>query len=138
MPLLTLIVLTFTLFIDHSVSAQHPKGKLEILQDSRIPALVSKNVQFNSRQKGVMDGYRIQIFFDSGTDSKKRAMDARTDFQAKHPEISAYLSFQEPFYKIRVGDFRFRIEADGCLEKIKSEYPNGFTVKDRINFPRMD
>lgn len=85
-----------------------------------------------------MEGYRIQIFFDSGTDSKKRAMDARTEFQVKHPDITAYLSFQEPFYKIRVGDFRYRIEADGYLEKIKNEYPNGFTVKDRIYFPKVD
>jgi hypothetical protein len=85
-----------------------------------------------------MDGYRIQIFFDSGTESKKRAMDVRTVFQAQFPEITSYLSFQEPFYKVRVGDFRHRVEADGFLEKIKNEYPNGFTVKDKIYFPVID
>ena len=123
---------------DDLADAQHPKGKLEIKQDPRISSLVQKHIQYNSRQKGVVDGYRIQIFFDSGNDSKKRAMDARAEFQNKHPEMTAYLSFQEPFYKVRIGDFRYRVEADGYLEKIKLEYPNSFTVKDRIYFPRLD
>ena len=121
----------------HSFAQPH-QGKLEVYQDARISALVQKHIQFNSRQKGVMDGYRIQIFFDSGTDSKKRAMDARSEFQGKHPDMNAYLSFQEPFYKVRIGDFRYRIEADGYLEKIKTDYPNVFTVKDRIYFPKID
>ena len=129
----------FGIFLpEKNLYSQHPPGKLDILQDSRIPVLVQKNIYFNTRAKGVIDGFRIQIFFDSGSDSKKRAMDSRTEFLAKHPEMNAYLSFQEPFYKVRIGDFRLRMEADGYLDKIKQEYPNAFTVKDRIYFPKID
>ncbi|MHC1708526.1 MAG: SPOR domain-containing protein [Bacteroidales bacterium] len=120
------------------VNAQVPAGKLEIQQDARLPMLIQKHIHYNNRQKGTMDGFRIQIFFDSGSDSKKRAMDARTEFLAKFPEITAYLTFQEPFYKVRVGDFRLRIEADGGLERIKGDYPSAFTVKDKIYFPKID
>lgn len=121
-----------------SLKAQQAEGKLVIFQDSHIPVLLQKHIQYSSKQKGIIDGYRIQIFFDSGAESKKRAVDARFDFQAKYPECASYLSFQEPFYKVRVGDFRYRVEADGFLEKIKNDYPNGFTVKDKIYFPVIE
>lgn len=119
--------------------AQQPQtGALVLTQDSRIPLLVQRHIQYNNRQNGVMDGYRVQIFFDSGSESKKRAMEARTEFQIQFHNVPVYLSFQEPFYKVRAGDYRYRIEADGLLEHLKGIYPNAYTVKDRINYPRLD
>jgi hypothetical protein len=114
------------------------KGKLEIVQDPRISTLLEKHVQLNAVLPGVMDGYRIQIFFDSGNESKKRAVDIRTDFIGRFPGISAYLSFQEPFFKIRTGDFRSKLEADGFLQKILPVYPNAYIVRDRINYPKTE
>lgn len=113
-------------------------GKVTIIQDSRIPKLIEKHIALNKIQDGVMDGYRVQIFFDSGNESKKRALETRTDFQMKFPGIPAYLSFSEPFFKIRVGDFRKKIEADGLLHKVGTIYPNAFIVRDKINFPKID
>ncbi|MCX6271985.1 MAG: SPOR domain-containing protein [Bacteroidetes bacterium] len=113
-------------------------GKLVIVQDERIPQLIQKHVLLNSKQNGIMDGYRVQIFFDSGNESKRKAIDSRTEFLSKYPSVPAFLTFQEPFYKVRVGNFRSRVEADGFLEKIHLEYPNAFTVKDKINFPKVD
>ena len=115
-----------------------PKGRLEIIQDSRIAALLEKHVQLNAVLPGVMDGYRIQIFFDSGNESKKRAVDIRSDFMGRFPGVPAYLSFQEPFFKIRTGDFRSKLEADGFLQKILPVYPNAYIVRDRINYPRTE
>ncbi len=114
------------------------KGTLVIHQDDRIPLLVQRHIRYNTHQQGVMDGYRIQIFFDSGADSKKRALDVKSVFSSKFPSIPAYLSFQEPFFKIRVGDFRFKLQADGVLEIIKQDYPNAYTVKDLIFFPALE
>ena len=113
-------------------------GKITLNQDNRISSLVQKHIKLNSKLLGVMDGYRIQIFFDSGNDSKKRGLDFRSEFLSRYPEVSAYLSFQEPFYKVRVGDFRIKLEADGFLEKIHGDYPNAFTVRDRISFPKLE
>lgn len=111
------------------------EGTLEIVQDSRIPMLIERHITLNSNLPGIMDGYRIQIYFDSGSDSKKRAMDVRADFVSRYPGIPAYLSFQEPFFKVRIGDYRIKLEADGQLQKILVNYPNAYVVRDRINYP---
>jgi len=45
--------------------------------------------------------------------------------------------FQSPYYKVRVGDFRSRMDAEGFKQKIINDFPDSFVVKDEINFPEL-
>ena len=49
-----------------------------------------------------------------------------------------YLIFQEPYYKVRIGDYRTKMEAEAFLKKISGSYSNAFVVKDEINFPKLE
>jgi hypothetical protein len=95
---------------------------------------VRKHIQINQNRKG-MDGYRIQIFFDSGNNSKTKAQSIYEGFKAKYPDVRAYLSFKSPNYKVRVGDFRSRLDAQRFLNDINNEYPNAWIIADQINLP---
>jgi hypothetical protein len=114
-------------------------GKVEIIvQDARINTLVEKHVAFNENRNSIK-GFRIQIFFDSGNNSKSKATTIMNEFTAKHPKTEAYLMFLEPNYKVRVGDFRSRMDAQRFLYKIAEEYPDAFIVKDdEINYPNLE
>jgi len=113
------------------------KGNVEIIQDERIALLVEKHKALNERQSDV-DGYRIQIFFDSGNNSKKKASDAMQRFMDRNPGTKAYISFKEPYYRVRVGNFRTFIESEGFLKKIQPDYPNAFPVKEKIYFQEIN
>ena len=117
--------------------AQGNSGHVEIIQDDRIPRLVEKHNELNERQSDI-DGYRIQIFFDSGNNSKKKTNDAMQRFMDKYPDVKAYISFKEPYYRVRVGNFRSLIESEGFLKKIQVDYPNAFPVKEKVYFPGTD
>jgi hypothetical protein len=110
------------------------KGKIIVKNDARLNELVDKHKQLNQKLN-TMPGYRIQIYFESGANSKTLASNVKESFIAKFPEIKAYLLFHEPYYKVRVGDFRTRMEAQGFKQKIMAEYPISFVTKDDINFP---
>lgn len=112
--------------------------KVEIIADAKIAALIAKHIAFNENKNGIK-GYRIQIFFDSGNNSKSNAMASMKEFTDKYPEIGAYLTFQEPNFKVRVGDFRTRLDAKRLLHKITDEFPNSFIVKEEnINLPSLE
>ncbi|MCX6247183.1 MAG: SPOR domain-containing protein [Bacteroidetes bacterium] len=113
------------------------KGQIQIVQDERVDLLVSKHVQINQNRNG-MEGYRIQIFFDSGNNSKTKAQSINEGFKAKYPDVGAYLSFKSPNYKVRVGDFRTRLDAQRFLNEIIDEYPNAWIIADRINLPKVE
>jgi hypothetical protein len=113
------------------------KGQVQIIQDDKVDLLVSKHVQINQNRNGI-DGYRIQIFFDSGNNSKTKAQSIFEGFKAKYPDERAYLSFKSPNYKVRVGDFRTRLDAQRFLNDIIDEYPNAWIIADMINLPKVD
>ncbi len=108
-----------------------------VIQDPRVTDLIDLHREVNRKING-MEGYRLQIFFDSGTDSKSRALEAASTFQQMFPEVSVYLSFQSPNYKVRVGDFRTRLDAIWFLQSIMIDYPNAFIISDRINLPKVE
>ena len=108
-----------------------------IVQDSRVDSLVLLHKKINQLDS-LVPGYRVQIFFESGNFSKDSAMKTAEDFHESFPNVRYYLSFSEPYYRIRVGDFRTLIEAKGFLMSIISKYPSAFEVKDRIYFPPLD
>jgi hypothetical protein len=113
------------------------KGIIEIHEDNQVVQAVNQYLEYTMKNPG-LSGYRIQIFFDSGNRSKQMAMNAKASFQARFPEIEAYLSFEEPNYKVRVGNFRTKLDAERCLRKIFDLYSNAFIVPDHINFPKLD
>jgi hypothetical protein len=113
------------------------KGQVQIIQDDKVDLLVSKHIQINQNRNGI-DGYRIQIFFDSGNNSKTKAQSIFEGFKAKYPDERAYLSFKSPNYKVRVGDFRTRLDAQRFLNDIIDEYPNAWIIADMINLPKVD
>lgn len=129
------VVSLLLFFLAINVSAQ--SGSVEIIADPGIDQLVDKHIYLN-RHQSTLDGWRVQVFFDSGANSKRRANEVLSRFSGQYPEIRAYLSFKEPYYRVRVGDFRTRLEAEGFMKSVKTEYPNAFATADKINPPPPD
>lgn len=125
----------FLVMLVTSVYAQNER--VELVQDERVDLLVDKHV-FLNRHHFSMAGWRIQIFFDAGANSKRKATEALRVFNERYPETDAYLSFKEPYYRVRVGDFRSRLEAEGFLKKLQLHYPNAFATNDFINPPPIE
>jgi len=125
-----LVILLFT------VSTQLYSQESVIKQDRLVDSLIVLHKKINTKDS-LVAGYRIQIFFESGNYSKDLALKTAEGFQENYPDVRHYLSFNEPYYRIRVGDFRTLIEAKGFLKRIIGDYPSAFEVKDRIYYPLM-
>ncbi|MDP4290004.1 MAG: SPOR domain-containing protein [Bacteroidota bacterium] len=127
----------FFFFLSSSVLAyaQNAEDYSYVSRDPRVDRLVEKHRQYNQSNPGV-DGFRVQIFFDSGNNSKKAAQNARERFMESYPGLNAYLTYKSPYYRVRVGDFRTKLEAQGFLFQIATVYPNAFTVPDRVQINR--
>ena len=86
-------------------------------------------------QDSTIDGFRVQIFMELGNDALRHADSVRTKFTEKYPDIPIYLVFGQPYYRLRIGDFRTRLEAENMYQQIKKKYKNAFVTADRINLP---
>ena len=82
-----------------------------------------------------IDGYRIQIFMESGNDAVEHANQVMEEFKLQYPEIAVYLIFGQPYYRLRVGDFRTRLQAEKIFLELNKKYKNAFITAERINLP---
>ncbi len=108
-----------------------------IKNESGIDQLVEKHIYYNEVQETI-NGYRVHIFSASGTGSKSGAMNERSRFMGRYPHIKAYLIFNTPYYLVRVGNFRTRIEAECFRQQIIDHYPEVYIVRDDIDLPGKD
>ena len=51
--------------------------------------------------------------------------------------MKAHEVYQQPFFKIRVGDFRTKLEAYKFQKEIMAQFPNSFIVKDEIEIDQL-
>lgn len=105
-----------------------------IIQDKRVNELIQKHILINEARKGKTKGYRVQIH--SGAE-KAKALEIKTKFNLLYNNIPAYLDYQQPYFKVRVGDFRTRLEAYKLLQKISSEFSGSYIVQDEIELPQL-
>lgn len=125
----TLAVAAVAAMAVHSgpLSAQ---GRLTVVGDVAVGRMVERHVELNSKVKTI-PGYRVQVASFSGVNSKANAFALRDRFTTDYPEVQAYIVFDEPNFKVKVGDFRTRLEAYAFLQEIKEVY-KGYVIKDNI------
>lgn len=129
-----IIFIVFVLLSMHeTILAQGTsKGKLTIIQHPLVDTLL--NVSKRNQAYQLISGYRIQIFMETGNDAVIRANEAIDRFKQSYPNLTTYLTFGQPYYRVRVGDFRTRLEAEGQLRFIVKSFNQAFITKDFV-FP---
>lgn len=132
--ILTLMLLTaagaMCLAQSHTPGGNRSRGHIDIKGDVAVSQLVQKHIELNERVRTI-PGYRIQVASLSGATSKNRAFELKDRIRDTYPGIEAYVVFDEPNFKVKVGDFRTRLEAYVFLQRIRTDFP-GTIIRDNI------
>ena len=86
-----------------------------------INELISKKRSFN---KEFGYGFRIQLYNGFETEAKKTEAKFKIDF----PEIKTYLLYRQPEWKIQVGFYKTKLEADRALLDFKRKYRSAIVI----------
>lgn len=121
-------------FISFTAAAQTDTGAVVVHKDPRIDLLIKKQIEINEvttrNSRRSAPGFRILVI---NTNDRNRAFSAKTKIYQEFPELKAYLMYQSPFYKLKVGNFRERSEAEEYLSPIRQFFPSGvYVVRDVI------
>lgn len=110
-------------------------GNLNLRQDYRIDNLIEKQQKLYAMDS-TQSGFRVQIFMEVGNDAIDHAKATKQEFERLHKGIPVYLSYGQPYYRLRVGDFRSRVEAEKCLREVRGRFTNAFVTADNIYPPK--
>lgn len=125
------VIFNFNIFCqDNSISdSSNVISKVSVIKDAGI-----ENVLQTYKSSYTLNGYRIQIFSDN---KKQPARDEKARFLSSFNSVKAHEVYQQPFFKIRVGDFRTKLEAYKFQKEIQAQFPNSFIVKDEIDIEQL-
>lgn len=126
------LICIFVVLIYTSLSAQKTNFSIgnnsTIFSDVDVDFLLSKDLE-KSKKTDKIPGYRIQII---SSNSKVDVMNERDKVVKQFKTAKDYVVYDQPYYKLRMGDFKTRLEAVKFLEEISPSYPSAFLVKDEI------
>jgi len=109
------------------------KGRVVVVMDPAIDSLIAKRLELNqSTAPGKMitaSGFRVQVF--SGL-NRQQAYAEQTKFKSRFPGTGTYISYIQPNYRLRVGDFRTRLEAEKFMNELKKYYSSMFIFSEQI------
>lgn len=124
------------MFVTTPAHAQQTRGSVDLVKDPRIDTLAARRstLKISGTPGAVYStsgyGYRVQIYNGS---SRKEAYDVQSRFINQFQGTRTYISYAEPNYKVRVGDFRTRIEAEKLLQELKGKFTSLFIIPGKIN-----
>lgn len=117
--------LTALLFFTAHISLAQ-EGNLNINQDPKIDKLLAVKKEMNTSETD-SERYKIQIYSGNRSGAQK----AKAKINSKLGDLPSILEFETPNYKVWVGNFRSKLEADRTLLKVQKEFPNAFVFKPK-------
>ena len=112
----------FFCFCNSNLYAQDEK--VSVSQNPKFENLLNEKRKLNTSII-VNDVYKIQIYYGDSETSKKILTDFKRDFL----DFDGTIVFNTPAYKVWVGNYKTRIEAEKNLLVFKKRYPNAFVIK---------
>jgi hypothetical protein len=114
----------------------------ELVRDSRLDELFHKQLQINkaannrnalSKYKtsgGKYKGYRLMVL---NTNNRELAYQTRGQLASRFPQHKLYMGYQAPYYKLKMGDFLEKDDAEALKKQLAGIIKSGiFVVSDAV------
>jgi hypothetical protein len=111
-----------------SLAAIAQNDNVNYHQDRQLTELSDVYKAYNKKNDAA-DGYRIQISFSN---DRQEAYNNKSKLYKELPGEKCYVEYEEPYYKLRVGDYTTRLEAYDKLRTVISKYPGAFVVRAKV------
>jgi hypothetical protein len=111
-----------------------------LIRDGRIDALVKKQAQINKvavhkNSTGQYKGYRLMVL---NTNNRDEAYQTKSELLKRYSEHSVYMAYQAPYYKLKLGDFIKKEDAEKFRKQMVGLKQAVFVVQDIIKIKPED
>lgn len=133
-----IVYILIAVIISNTASAN---DTIIVRKDPRLDVLAAKQAQINKRSSmmtssGLYKGFRIQVL---STPSREEAFKMKTDLLTRFPDEKSYLIFQSPYFKVRIGNYIKKDDAEKTRSQLNKILGRGtYIVEDAIEYALKD
>jgi hypothetical protein len=117
---------TVSIVVDEAVK-ERAQPSLNI--NNQLKATLDSVAAYKRETVNYIDGFTIQVY---GGDSRATAREARMDVLRYFPDTEPQMIFDQPNYKVRLGKYYTRLEAQPLFMDIRRRFPTAILVPTRI------
>ncbi|MBE6311656.1 MAG: SPOR domain-containing protein [Bacteroidales bacterium] len=125
-------------FLKNLTSYSAHEGVVRIMQDARLPIAIAERKSYKEDAEVpyiLISGYRVQVYSSNVPQTaRSEAFSMETKVKEKMPDVPSYVSFNSPFWKVRLGDCRTYQDAMSLLAQVRKAFPeyknNCYIVKE--------
>lgn len=103
-------------------------GQVTINEEANITRLMNSFISQGKSTESVQ-GWRIQLIT---TNDRRKMEAARVKCAELYPDLNAEWKHVSPYYQVRIGAYRTKLELQSFLIQLKSDFPNAIPVMDKI------
>ncbi len=113
-----------------AVPVGHKKGTVIPLLavNAKVDDVLDSINRFHITRKFI-DGFTIQVY--SGQ-NREEAMNSKKKLMGDAPDLNAELEYNQPKFRVRVGSYFSRLEAQRDLYRLKKSFSNAILVPEKI------
>lgn len=123
--------------VEHDVPARVMAGRVNVPDRPAPPSPAPEPTP------QLVEGYRVQIFNTANRDAAERLRGEASDWWRTLSDADrgaqptdVIVSYQQPYYRVRLGAYATREEADRALAVVRQRYEDAFLVADRVTVLR--
>jgi hypothetical protein len=109
-----------------------PTGDKPLYVNKKLQTVLDTMAQQNKAIRYV-SGYRIQLYVGN---VRQEADNAKSYIYQSFPDLNPYVSYSQPTYRVKAGDFMYRSDAEQYLEQIRGQYSSAIILADRVEIKR--
>ncbi|GAA4805373.1 hypothetical protein GCM10023231_38210 [Olivibacter ginsenosidimutans] len=122
----------------YGVVEEHKSPLIERLQKERMllgnnlsntGEVTKPGVPLKTGKKVTARGYRVQIYSGS---NRTDAYSAQARFKQIYKDLNTYVGYEQPNYRVKVGDFTSRSEAQALANQLKRDFNAVFIFTETI------
>ena len=112
----------------HAQITESDQGHIDVIRDARLNTLLQRYSTINAK-KASIQGYRIQLVASS---NRTELYKVKSQFYSLFPDQQPYVVYEQPNFKLRIGNYRTRLEAYKNLQLILTKFSDAFIIRDEL------
>jgi len=124
-----LVKFLIVLFCSMMLTGLKLNAQVVYYEDPGVSRLLQTFKSGNTSPEKVINGWRIQL---ASTVDRRQVEQSKKTFQAEFPGYPVVVVFNNPYYKLRVGAFLTKTDAQAALSRIRQRYNTAYLAQDQI------
>lgn len=106
----------------------------EFREEPAVRNLIERQASANLDPSRLLDVWRVQI---AATVDRRQMEETKKAFVRRYGSLQLNTTYSQPYYKLQVGAYVRKRQADAALHDLKKDYPGAYLVRDRVKLSEV-